>query len=185
MTLETLKIEGCLTTTPRIFSDSRGDFFEWFQESTFQNATGQKFDLVQANCSISKKGVIRGIHSAKVPPGQAKYVTCFSGSVLDVMVDLRKGSPTFGAWESIEINSREPRVVYLPNGIGHAFMALEDNSIFAYLCDQKYNPENEFAINPFDETLNIDWPKTIEKIVSEKDATALSFEESFNLLTEY
>lgn len=172
-----LDISGCWVFKPRIHSDSRGSFFEWFQDSTFQNHVNEDFKLAQANCSISSKGVIRGIHFAKYPPGQSKYVTCFSGSVFDVLVDLRKGSPTFGKWISLVIDSRDPIAIYIPSGVGHAFMALEDQTTFAYLCDQRYNPENEFDLSPFDETIGIVWPPEIVPILSEKDQQAAKFEQ--------
>jgi dTDP-4-dehydrorhamnose 3,5-epimerase len=112
-----------------------------------------------------------------MPPGQAKYVTCFSGSVFDVVVDLRKGSHTFGKWRSVVIDSRSPSALYIPSGIGHAFMALEDNTTFVYLCDQRYNPGNEFDISPFDPTIAINWPSEIEPVLSEKDKTGASFKD--------
>jgi dTDP-4-dehydrorhamnose 3,5-epimerase len=170
-----MSIVGSWNYSPRVHSDSRGNFFEWFKDSIFEGNSGTAFNLAQANCSISKKGVVRGIHFAKQPPGQAKYVTCFSGKVFDVLVDLRIGSPTFGKWESIILDANCPTVVYIPSGIGHAFMALDDNSVFAYLCDQQYNPANEFDINPLDETLRIEWPLGIKPILSEKDHAAKSF----------
>ena len=176
MTVTHLEIPGTWVFTPRQFSDTRGTFFEWFQDSTFQDSAGHRFNLSQANCSISQKGVVRGIHYADIPPGQAKYVTCVSGSVLDVLVDLRVGSPTFGKWESVQLEMNEHKVVYLPSGIGHAFMALEDNTTVVYLCDQRYNPTNEHDIHPLDPTIGIKWPDGIEPLLSDKDAAAPSFE---------
>ena len=173
--VEKLSIDGCWVFRPQVFSDERGSFFEWFQNSTFKDISIDKFSLAQANCSVSNKGVIRGIHFAKVPPGQAKYVTCFSGSVFDVVVDLRKNSPTFGKWESVVLEAKNPAAICIPSGIGHAFMALEDHSVFAYLCDQRYNPNNEFDISPFDESLNITWPNEILPILSNKDKAGSKF----------
>jgi dTDP-4-dehydrorhamnose 3,5-epimerase len=167
-----LKIQGCWVFEPKIHSDSRGAFYEWFQDSTFEFQTKQKFEIAQANVSNSNKGVIRGIHFANYPPGQAKYVTCVSGTVLDVVVDLRPLSKTFGKWDSVILNANEPRAVFIPHGIGHAFMALEDNSTFVYLCDQRYNPNNEFEINPMDKVINITWPDGVTPILSEKDRAA-------------
>lgn len=175
MTSFELKINGCWVFKPKIYSDSRGDFYEWFQDSTFEKQAGNKFEIAQANVSKSNKGVIRGIHFANVPPGQAKYVTCFTGSVFDVVVDLRKGSPTFGKWNSVVLDSRKPSALYIPSGIGHAFMSLEDNSTFVYLCDQRYNPANEYDINPLDPTLNIIWPSELIPVMSRKDLAAPSF----------
>jgi dTDP-4-dehydrorhamnose 3,5-epimerase len=185
--IENLKIKGCWVFRPIVHPDVRGLFHEWFQDATFTNQTGEKFEIAQANCSVSNKGVIRGIHFAKYPPGQAKYVTCFSGKVFDVVVDLRKGSPTFGKWQSIVLDSKSPTALYIPTGIGHAFMALEDNTTFAYLCDQPYDPTNEFGLSPFDEEIAIVWPEGIEPIVSEKDLSAPRIDElsnHFNIFSE-
>lgn len=162
------------------FSDSRGFFLEWFQEKEIEKAGLRRFDVAQANFSSSNKGVIRGIHFAKIPPGQGKFVTCLSGKVFDVLVDLRKNSSTFGRWESVILDSELPKAVFIPKGFGHAFMALKDSTTFVYLCDQTYNPNNEFEINPFDETLNIEWPKNIEVELSTKDLQAKSFLDSFD-----
>ena len=185
MSVENLGIPGAWVYTPRQFSDDRGTFFEWFQDSTFVAAAGSSFTLAQANCSVSKKGTLRGIHFADVPPGQAKYVTCISGSVLDVLVDLRVGSPTFGKWESVVLEMNERKVVYLPSGIGHAFMALEDNSTVIYLCDQRYNPANEHEIYPLDPTIGIKWPDGLEPLLSDKDAAAPSFDSVAKNLPKY
>ena len=185
MNIEALTIPDTMVLTPKQFSDSRGTFFEWFQDSTFLTNAGHSFSLAQANCSISQKGVVRGIHYADIPPGQAKYVTCVSGSVLDVLVDLRIGSPTFGKWDSVLLEMNERKVVYLPSGIGHAFMALEDNTTVVYLCDQRYNPTNEHEIHPLDPTIGIKWPDGIEPLLSDKDAAAPSFESVKNRLPKY
>lgn len=170
-----LDISGSWVFEPKIFDDSRGSFFEWFQDSNSEIETSEKFSLKQANCSISNKGVIRGIHFAKNPPGQSKYVTCFTGAVFDVLIDLRKKSPSFGKWTSVLIEAKHPKAVFIPSGVGHAFMALEDSTTFVYLCDQRYNPNNEFDIDPFDPTLNIDWPKNYEFALSVKDRNAPRF----------
>ena len=180
MTVEHLEISGAWVFTPKQFSDDRGTFFEWFQDSTFQEAASTELVLAQANCSISKKGTLRGIHFADVPPGQRKYVTCLTGSAMDVLVDLRVGSPTFGKWVSVQLDTNDRRVVSIPNGVGHAFMALEDNTTIVYLCDQRFNPDNEYEINPLDSDLAIDWPSEIKPLLSEKDSKAPSFSEFFS-----
>ena len=180
-----LDIVGCHIFKPNLFRDERGVFFEWFQGKSFQTILSKDFDLAQANCSVSSKGVIRGIHFAKNPPGQAKYVTCFSGSVFDVVVDLRKGSPTFGKWNSVVIDSREPTALYIPSGVGHTFMALEDNTTFVYLCDQSYNPANEFDVSPFDSKIGIEWPQDISPVLSPKDQKAKTFEEMFDAFPSF
>ena len=175
LNISKLDVLDCLLFEPKVFHDSRGSFFEWFQDSTFTTHNKFEFTLAQANCSISNKGVLRGIHFTASTPGQAKYVFCASGSVYDVVVDLRKGSPTFGKWNSVVLDSRKPSALYIPSGIGHAFMSLEDNSTFVYLCDQRYNPDNEYDINPLDPNLNINWPTELSPVMSPKDQAAPSF----------
>ena len=172
MSIESLEIPGTWVYTPRQFADERGTFFEWFQDSAYIEAAGHDFQLAQANCSISQKGVLRGIHFANFPPGQRKYVTCLTGSALDVLVDLRVDSPTFGQWQSVNLDTVDRKVVSIPNGVGHAFMALEDNTTIVYLCDQRYNPMNEREINPLDPEIGIEWPSGIDPILSEKDLNA-------------
>lgn len=185
MTVEHLDIPGAWVYTPKVFADDRGHFFEWFQDSTFRDAAGHDLVLAQANCSQSSKGTLRGIHFADVPPGQRKYVTCFTGEVMDVLVDLRKGSPTFGKWRSEILSAKNHKVISIPNGVGHAFMALEDNSTVVYLCDQRYNPSVEHEINPLDSEINIMWPQGITPRLSPKDAEAPGFIEMKNFLPEY
>jgi dTDP-4-dehydrorhamnose 3,5-epimerase len=185
MSVEHLDIPGIWVFSPRQFGDERGVFFEWFQDSTFLEAAGDSFNLAQANCSVSQKGVLRGIHYADVPPGQRKYVTCLTGSALDVLVDLRKGSPTFGQWRAVELNTVERRVVSIPNGIGHAFMALEDNTTVVYLCDQRYNPTGEHEIYPLDPEIGIAWPQGIIPVLSPKDEAAPKLAEAFDRLPKF
>lgn len=180
-----LDIPGAWSFTPRQFSDDRGTFFEWFQDDTFLEASGHRLDLAQANCSISKKGTLRGIHFADVPPGQRKYVTCLSGSAMDVLVDLRIGSPTFAEWRSVHLDADERKVVSIPNGVGHAFMALEDNTTIVYLCDQKYNPAGEREIFPLDPEIGIQWPSEITPLLSPKDEAAPRLKEVLNLLSKF
>jgi dTDP-4-dehydrorhamnose 3,5-epimerase len=178
VTVTQLDIPGAWFFTPRQFSDDRGVFFEWFQDSTFLEAAGHSFTLAQANCSISSKGTLRGIHFAEVPPGQRKYVTCLTGSALDVLVDLRKESPTFGQWRSVQLDMVDRNVVSIPNGVGHAFMALEDNTTIVYLCDQRYNPKGEHEIYPLDPEIGIEWPSDIKPLLSPKDEVAPSMIEA-------
>lgn len=171
MTLEPLPIEGAWVMTPTIHGDSRGAFLEWFRATDFQRATGHRLNLAQANCSVSARGIVRGIHFADVPPGQAKYVTCVAGRVLDVIVDIRVGSPTFGQWTSVELDSESRRAVYLSEGLGHGFASLADGSTVVYLCSEGYNPEREHEIHPLDPALAIDW-QVDEPQLSGKDAAA-------------
>jgi dTDP-4-dehydrorhamnose 3,5-epimerase len=172
VTVTQLDIPGSWVFTPKQFADDRGIFFEWFQDSTFVEAAGHTFELAQANCSVSQKGVLRGIHYAEVPPGQRKYVTCLSGSALDVLVDLRKDSPAFGQWRTVDLNTVDRKIVSIPNGVGHAFMALEDSTTIVYLCDKRYNPSVEKEIYPLDPEIGIKWPEGINPKLSPKDEVA-------------
>ncbi|MCM2389710.1 dTDP-4-dehydrorhamnose 3,5-epimerase family protein [Streptomyces albipurpureus] len=173
-----LGIEGAWVDRPRVFTDRRGRFHEWFKADRFRELTGHQLPLEQANCSRSGRGTLRGIHYAAVPPGQAKYVTCVSGAVLDVVVDIRTGSPTFGTWEAVRLDDREHRAVYLSEGLGHAFMALEEGSIVVYLCSEGYAPHREFGIHPLDPELAIDWPDGLTPDLSDKDAAAPTLAEA-------
>ncbi|MFF3509989.1 dTDP-4-dehydrorhamnose 3,5-epimerase family protein [Streptomyces sp. NPDC002573] len=176
--MQPLGIEGAWVDMPKVFADNRGRFHEWFKNDRFHDSLGQGFRLEQANCSRSVRGTLRGIHYASVPPGQAKYVTCVGGAVLDVVVDIRAGSPTFGKWEAVQLDDRTHRSVYLSEGLGHAFMALEDNSTVVYLCSQGYAPHREFGINPLDPELAIAWPEDLAPCLSDKDATAPTLQEA-------
>ena len=178
MTFRELKIPGAFEFIPRQFGDDRGVFFEWFKSSAFEEAVGRPLELQQANCSVSAAGVLRGIHFTDTPPGQAKYVTCTRGAFLDVIVDLRIGSPTFGTWGSVLIDDVDRRAVYLPEGLGHAILSLEDGSTVMYLCSIEYTPTLDRDINPLDPDLAIDWPTlardgtALEYTLSDKDRAA-------------
>jgi dTDP-4-dehydrorhamnose 3,5-epimerase len=172
--MKPLSIDGAWVYQPRQFDDDRGTFLEWFQGQRFQEATGRRLDLAQANCSVSHRGVLRGVHFADVPPSQAKYVTCVRGAVRDVVVDLRTGSPTFGEWEAVELNDLERNVVFLSEGLGHAFQAVTDEATVVYLCPAGYNPGREHGINPLDPDLGIEWLDGVEPVLSPKDAAAPS-----------
>jgi dTDP-4-dehydrorhamnose 3,5-epimerase len=174
MDVRQLAVTGAWEFTPRVFGDDRGAFLEWFKAPEFAEAVGHPFTIAQANHSVSRRGVLRGIHFAAVPPSQAKYVYCPQGAVLDVIVDIRAGSPTYGEWDAVQLDSVDRRAVYLAEGLGHAFMALEDDSIVTYLCSTGYNPGREFGTNPLDEALGLPWPRDIEPILSDKDRAAPS-----------
>ncbi|WP_137875984.1 dTDP-4-dehydrorhamnose 3,5-epimerase [Rhodococcus sp. Q] len=180
MRFRELKMSGAWEFTPQQFGDDRGVFLEWFRDPTFTEATGRTLDLAQANCSVSAAGVLRGIHFADVPPGQAKYVTCVRGAVLDVAVDLRVGSPTFGVWDAVLLDDVDRRAVFLSEGLGHAFLSLEDESTVAYLCSTGYAPGREHGVDPLDPEIGIDWPTVgrdgtpFEFRLSDKDAAAPS-----------
>lgn len=175
-----LAIKGAWEFTPRQFGDERGVFLELFKEGPLKEATGRTLSVAQTNCSVSAAGVLRGIHFADVPPGQAKYVTCTRGAVLDVVVDIRIDSPTFGAWDSVLLDDVDRRAVFLSEGLGHAFMSLEDGSTVMYLCSTGYNPTGEHGIHPLDETVGIEWPtvgrdgQPLTPLLSPKDEAAPS-----------
>jgi len=182
-----LDIEGAWVLEPTIFPDERGAFLEWFRGAGFREATGHDLALAQANCSISRRGVLRGIHFADVPPGQAKYVTCVRGAVLDVVVDIRLGSPTFGRSELVRLDDEERRAVYLSEGLGHGFLALTDDATVVYLCSEPYAPAREHGVHPLDQQLGIAWPAGLDPILSPKDAAAptLAEAEQQGLLPSY
>lgn len=179
-----LSVAGAWEITPRQFGDPRGLFLEWFKSGPFVEAAGHALDLRQANLSVSAAGVVRGVHFADVPPGQAKYVTCARGAVLDVVVDIRVGSPTFGAWDSVLLDDTDRRAIYLSEGLGHAFMSLEDGSTVLYLCSTEYAPGREHGIHPLDADVAVEWPSVardgtpITPLLSEKDAAAPSLREA-------
>lgn len=173
MQIRSLSIEGTWVLEPTIHGDHRGSFAEWFKSSRFREVVGHDFTLAQANSSVSARGVLRGIHFADVPPGQGKHVTCASGSVLDVVVDIRVGSPTFGRWESVVLDASSRRAVYISEGLGHGFVALEDGSTVMYLCTTEYTPAAEHEVHPLDPVLGIDWGLDGEQPqLSAKDAAA-------------
>ncbi len=179
-----LAIAGAFEITPQQHRDDRGVFLEWFKADRFGRAVGHPLTLAQANCSVSAVGVIRGIHFSDIPPGQAKYVTCLAGAVLDVVVDLRVGSPSFGSWDSVLLDDVERRAMYIGEGLGHAFMSLSDGGTIAYLCSTPYAPGREHAIDPFDPQIGIAWPLTdrdgrpVEPMLSERDTAAPSLAEA-------
>ncbi|MCV7378875.1 dTDP-4-dehydrorhamnose 3,5-epimerase [Mycobacterium alsense] len=174
-----LKVPGAWEITPAVHGDSRGVFFEWFTERGFTDFSGHRLDIRQANCSVSSAGVLRGLHFAQLPPSQAKYVTCVSGSVFDVVVDIRVGSPTFGQWDSVLLDDQDHRTIYISEGLGHAFLALQDNSTVMYLCSAQYNPQREHTICATDPALGIDWPLVdgAAPSLSDRDAAAPGFDE--------
>lgn len=153
-----LSIAGAWEFTPRQFGDDRGVFLEAFKASEFEKATGRALDLRQANCSVSSAGVLRGIHYTDHPPGQAKYVTCVRGAFLDVVVDLRADSPTYGRWDSVLIDDVDRRAVFLSEGLGHAILSLADDSTVVYLTSLEYTPELDHDLDALDPDLAIDWP---------------------------
>ena len=171
MKIRPMSIPGAFEVTPVQHQDSRGTCLEWYRFDRLAEAVGHPLDLAQANLSTSARGVVRGIHYADVPPGQAKYVTCVAGAVLDVVVDIRVGSPTFGRWEGVRLDDEERRAVYLAEGLGHGFCAITETATVAYLCSSTYRPGAEHGLDPLDPALGIDWP-TDDPLLSDKDAGA-------------
>lgn len=179
--------------TPRQHRDERGVFLEWFREDVFAEAMGHPLRLAQANCSVSRAGTLRGVHFAQLPPSQAKFVTCVHGAALDVVVDLRTGSPTYGEWDSVLLDDADRRAVYLSEGLGHAFMALEDDTVVNYLCSAPYAPGREHGVHPLDPDLGITWPSQgrdatpLQPVLSPKDEAApgLAEVERAGLLATY
>ena len=167
--------------------DDRGVFLESFKESVFVETVGHSFDLAQMNISVSRAGTVRGVHFADVPPGQAKYVQCFSGKILDIVVDIRVGSPTFGQYEAIELDADTHSGLYISVGLGHAFCALSDSATVGYLCSEGYSPEREHGIYPLDPDLALPWPQGEHSVLSPKDAAAPLLAEAIasGLLPQY
>lgn len=182
MEIHSLQIQGSFEVTPKIFGDERGIFCETFRFDELETFIGHKFDLRQMNTSVSKLGTLRGIHFAKVPRGQAKYVTVPFGKILDFVVDVRVGSVTYGKWISVEISAEKRNAVYLSEGLGHAFLSLEEGTVVSYLVSDVYRPESEFAVSPLDNELSLSFPIPRDQIlISQKDLAAPSLEESNNL----
>jgi dTDP-4-dehydrorhamnose 3,5-epimerase len=187
MDVRELDIADAFEITPRQHADERGVFFEWYRVESLLKAHGHVLDIRQANCSVSAAGVVRGIHFATVPPGQAKYVTCLYGTVLDVIVDIRVGSPTFGRWVQVRLDDVDRRAVYIAEGLGHAFMALTDSATVAYLCSEVYTPTREYGIHPLDPEIGIEWPPGSTPALSPKDDAAPSLMDAkkAGLLADY
>ena len=178
MQVEPLSIAGAWVFTPRLHTDDRGSFREAFTRTSFAPVVGHALDLKQMNVSVSSRGTVRGLHFADVPPGQAKYVQCFSGRILDVVVDIRVGSPTFGQWEAVELDGESGRAVHVAEGLGHAFCALGDSAVVGYLCSEPYAPDREHGVHPLDTQLDLPWPKDLDLQLSAKDSTAPSLREA-------
>jgi dTDP-4-dehydrorhamnose 3,5-epimerase len=176
--VDSLEIEGAWIFTPHVLLDNRGNFHEWFRNADFFGDLGYHFEVAQANCSVSHRGVIRGTHFTEVPPGQAKYVVCVSGAVMDVVVDIRVGSPTYGRWVAVQLDDETRRAVFLSEGLGHAFVALSGQATVMYLCSTPYAPAIEHSVHPLDPAVGISWPADLPAILSEKDAAAPSLEDA-------
>jgi len=168
-----LKIPDSYEITPKQFGDDRGVFLEWYRFDRLAEVVGHPIDLRQANTSVSKRGVVRGIHFADVPRGQAKYVTATHGAVLDYVIDIRVGSPTFGQWDSVLLDDVDRRAIYLAEGLGHAFVALTDDATVSYLVTDTFHAEREHGIDPLDPEVGLVFPPEAgEALLSPKDTAA-------------
>lgn len=173
-----LGIQGSFLIQTPTHGDDRGFFREWFKAEELEKSTNKKFPIAQANLSRSKKGVVRGIHFSTAPLGQAKWVTCASGSIWDVVIDIRPDSPTYKSWIAQELRAEKGNSVFIGEGLGHAFVALEDDSVISYLLSTPYAPEFELAINPLDPEIGIDWPISPLQL-SARDQSAPGISELF------
>lgn len=173
MKLTPMPIEGAWLAESPVWSDERGFFREWFKSEDVKAVTGRDFGIEQANISLSSAGTLRGIHYSIAPRGQAKWITCVSGSIQDVIVDIRPNSKTFGQWVDVELKSDSGKAVLVSEGLGHGFLALEDNTAVAYLVSTQFSPTNEFEINPLDENIGIKWGMESNALkISNKDRNA-------------
>ncbi len=175
MNIKPCKIEGLWIIEPRVFGDERGYFFESFRMDLFRKTTGFQGDFVQDNESLSSKGVLRGLHFQMPPMAQAKLVRVVQGAVLDVVVDIRKSSPTYGQFEIVKLDAQSKNIFFVPEGFAHGFQTLEDNTIFQYKCSNYYSKEHEMGLQWNDPTLNIPWIPD-NYIISEKDHHQSAFE---------
>lgn len=174
-----LSIPDSYEITPIQRGDDRGVFLEWYRHDLLAQKIGHPLDLRQANASVSKKGVVRGIHFADIPVGQAKYVTATYGAVLDYVVDIRVGSPTFGQWDSVRLDTTDRKAIYLAEGLGHAFVALSDEATVSYLVSDVYNASREHGIDPLDPDVALIFPDEAgELLLSPKDTEAPSLAEA-------
>jgi dTDP-4-dehydrorhamnose 3,5-epimerase len=178
MQLSQLKIEGVWLAESPVWRDDRGFFREWFKSEAFETATGRKFSVSQANTSLSSNGTLRGIHYSIAPEGQAKWITCVSGSIKDVIVDIRLNSPTFGEWIEVELKADSGKAIFIAEGLGHGFLAMEDNTCVSYLVSSPFSPNFEFEINPLDPQIAINWAMDLGELrISPKDRSAPSLAE--------
>ena len=181
MEFEELEIEGVWLGKSAVHSDSRGWFREWFKPVEFERRTGIIFETSQSNCSTSQENVVRGLHFSNSMGGQAKIVTCVQGSVMDVVVDLRKGSTSFLKSVQIELSSMNGNSIYIPTGFGHGFKSLEQNSVIVYNLTSEYEPSSEFTVNIFDEKLGIGWDRE-NSFLSQRDQEAPMLAELLDFL---
>ena len=176
MKFKETNLKGCFIIKPTMFKDDRGLFYESYQKDKFEGLLGERIDFVQDNVSVSKKGVLRGLHFQKGIHTQAKLVQVIKGEILDVVVDLRKDSPSYGEHFKIRLTENDHKLLFIPKGMAHGFLALEDNTVFIYKCDNYYNSQAEGGIIYNDIDLGVDWDYPSEQIIlSEKDKQLAPF----------
>ena len=181
MNIRELKIPDSYEITPRAFPDDRGVFSESYRFDELAKASGRSIDLKQVNTSVSKKGVVRGIHFADVPPSQAKYVMAPHGAVLDFVIDIRVGSPTFGEWDAVLLDSVDRRAIFISEGLGHAFVALTDDAVVTYLVTSTFNAGAEHGIDPTDTQIGLRFPEEAGSLLlSPKDTDAPGLTEALD-----
>ncbi|MFD7288582.1 dTDP-4-dehydrorhamnose 3,5-epimerase family protein [Streptomyces sp. NPDC057539] len=188
MEIRELAVEGAVEFTPRVFPDERGLFVSPFQEAAFEKAVGHRlFRTAQTNHSRSRRGVVRGVHFTVTPPGTAKYVYCAQGAALDIVIDIRVGSPTYGQWDAVLLDPVDFRAMYFPVGVGHAFVALADDTVMSYMLTSGYVAENELALSALDPALGLPIPADIDPVMSERDMAAPTLAEAraAGLLPDY
>lgn len=179
MQIRELSISGSYEITPLQRPDERGVFLEWYRFDRLEEAVGHPLDLRQGNTSVSRRGVVRGIHFAETRPGQAKYVTVMHGAALDYVVDLRVGSPTFGKWDAVRLDSVDRRAVYIAEGLGHCFVSLSDGATLSYLVSGVYDPRVEHGIDPLDPDIALVFPEEAgHPLLSPKDVEAPTLAEA-------
>ena len=174
MRIRNAGLEGAWVFSPHQHHDERGVFLESFTAAALRSATGRDLSVAQINVSISRQGVVRGIHAARTPPGQAKYVQCLAGRILDVIVDIRPNSVTYGQHVALELDDIAREAVFISEGLGHGFCVLSESATVAYATSTPYDPDQEFGIDPFDPALGLPWPTDVELILSDKDRGAPS-----------
>jgi dTDP-4-dehydrorhamnose 3,5-epimerase len=181
MTVRPLTISGAYLVTSRSFPDERGDFFEVYREDVLAEVLGYRPRMAQTNYSVSRRNVLRGVHGAAVPPGLAKLVMCLRGSMLDFVIDLRVGSPTFGRWDMIVLDGRDASSVYVEEGLGHAFLSLDDDTCVQYQLSGLYEPRDVITVHPLDPEIGLPLAFAGTPILSDRDAAAPTLREAAEL----
>ncbi|WP_329116474.1 dTDP-4-dehydrorhamnose 3,5-epimerase family protein [Streptomyces sp. NBC_01353] len=171
-------IPGAFAVTPRLLADERGSFHESLRADTLERVLGEPFVTRQISYSVSCRGTLRGIHMVAQPPGQAKYVTCVRGALRDIIVDLRVGSPAFGRYHVCTLDAESGRALYIPDGVGHGFLALADDTRICYAMSTVYAPGTQIDINPLDPELGLPWAYSEPPLMSQKDTEARSLAET-------